>query len=226
MRFQILVPSKIANFSQILRNQGTSTRQFPRNPQPSPCHRHCSAIQGRSPGGSKLVDAQNDVFFFYRSAPFHKHTQSTTYIYIYMIYIYIWTYMDICVPRTHLTSLLGGSTFRFMGQIFQNMSHLSSRYIYIHMYLVCFYHTHSEKNRSLNSVRNKSLTFCCSWFLFWLSFSPSPKLPWFPHVRRIKISKSPNSMKVLRIFLALCFHHGWQKSWVIPIKINHWSNLM
>ena len=39
------------------------------------------------------------------------------------IYIYI--------PGTQPTHFFGGLTFNFMGQIFQNMGHLGSRYIYI-----------------------------------------------------------------------------------------------
>ena len=41
-------------------------------------------------------------------------------------------YIDI--PRTQLTSFLGGLTFHFTGQIFQNMGYLGSRYIYIFIY--------------------------------------------------------------------------------------------
>ena len=53
-------------------------------------------------------------------------------IYIYMyIYVYIYTYKYI--PGTQLTSFLGGLTFHFMGQIFQNMGRLDSRHIYIYI---------------------------------------------------------------------------------------------
>ena len=40
-------------------------------------------------------------------------------------------YIYIYIPGTQPTHFLGGLTFNFMGQIFQNMGHLGSRYIYL-----------------------------------------------------------------------------------------------
>ena len=53
---------------------------------------------------------------------------------------YLWCTKDIFIeyilyihiPRTQLTSLFGGLTFHFKGHIFQNISHLGSRYSYLY----------------------------------------------------------------------------------------------
>ena len=48
---------------------------------------------------------------------------AASHLYVYNIYTYI--------PGTQPTHFFGGLTFNFMGQIFQNMGHLGSRYIYL-----------------------------------------------------------------------------------------------
>ncbi len=58
---------------------------------------------------------------------------------IYVIQIYTCKLkIELCIPRTQLTSFFGRLIFHFMGQILQNMGHLGSRFIlftFIYMFL-------------------------------------------------------------------------------------------